>query len=184
MSFIKGPAGRHVAAIAVAAAVAAAPAGCGFQPIHSDRSYAAAANLSLVEIELVPDRLGQMLRNELLDQFRPRAAGTQFLLSVTVSESIQNLGMQLNSVATRANLRVRAAYSVSRISDNEAMIQGSLESINSYNILRSDFATLAAQADARRHAVREIAKRLQERVSVWLVQTGGQPAVRRTETAK
>ncbi len=184
MSFINGLAGRHVARIALAAVVAAAPAGCGFQPIHSARSYASAANLSLVEIALIPDRLGQMLRNELLDQFRPRAKGTQFVLSVQLTESIQNLGVQLNSIATRANLRVSASYSVKRIADNQSMVQGSLLSINSYNILKSDFATLAAEADARRHAVREIARRLQNRVSVWLVQTGGQLPDRRTETTK
>lgn len=184
MSSIRRSAGKRFAAVAAAALIAAAPAGCGFRPIHSDQSYAAAANLSLVEIALIPDRLGQMLRNELLDLFRPRAAGTQFELRVSVNESIQNLGIQLNSIATRANLRVRASYAVTRRADGDTMIQGSLESINSYNILKSDFATLTAQADARRHAVREIAKRLQERVSVWFVQTGGQPVVRPQEPDK
>ncbi len=184
MSSIRRPAGKRAAAAVAAVLIAASPAGCGFRPIHSDQSYAAAANLSLVEIALIPDRIGQMLRNELLDLFRPRAADTQFELTVSVTESIQNLGVQLNSIATRANLRVRASYTVTRRADNATMIQGSLESINSYNILKSDFATLAAEAGARRNAVREIAKRLQERVSVWLVQTGGQPVVRRQEPAK
>ena len=47
------------------------------------------------------------------------------------------------------------------------------ESVNSYNILTSDFATLSARANARSRAVRQLALDIKERLAVWLVQTGG-----------
>ena len=55
---------------------------------------------------------------------------------------------------------------------------GQVRSVNSYNILTSDFATLSAREDARKRAVRVLALDIKERLSVWLVQTGGR-SVRR-----
>ena len=158
----------------VAAVTLASVSGCGFEPIHGQRSLAAPAALSQVEIELIDNRIGQMLRNELLDRFHPRGGGgTRFSLTISLVETLQNLGIRKDSVATRANLALNARYSVTPLGGGPALTTGALQSVNSYNILTSDFATLSAQADARRRAVRQLADRIQERISVWLVQTGG-----------
>ena len=49
---------------------------------------------------------------------------------------------------------------------------GSARSVNSYNILTSDFATLSAREDARRRGVNQLALEIRERTSVWLIRIG------------
>ena len=153
---------------------------CGFRPIHGERSQASAAALSQVDIALIPDRTGQMLRNELLQRFHPRgvATGDRFLLQVTLNEALQDLAIKKNEVATRANLTLTALFTVARSQDGQPVFTGSASSVNSYNILTSDFATLSARADARERAVRQLADDIKERMSVWLIQTGGAPVRR------
>lgn len=162
------------AALLAGAALPLLAAGCGFQPIHAERSRAGPAALAQVEIELIEDRTGQMLRNALLDRFRPRGGGgSRYSLNVELAETREDLGIRRDAVATRANLILVARYRVAPHGGGDPLISGSSRSISSYNILTSDFATLSARNDARERAVRQIADQIEERVAAWLLQTGG-----------
>ena len=177
MSFTRSGGTRRVRRCGLAAAgmMMLALAGCGFQPIHGERSAASGAGLAQFDIALIADRTGQMMRNELLKQMQPRGAvrAPRFGLRVTLTEALSDLAIRKDDVATRANLTLIAEFSVVDRADGSHMFAGRSRSVNSYNILTSDFATLSARADARRRAIRQLALDIKERLSVWLVQTGG-----------
>ena len=171
MSFI-----RHIRMLCAGIAVMAA-AGCGFQPIHGERSAASSAGLAQFDIGLIADRTGQMMRNELLQQMQPRGAvaSPRYGLGVALTETLADLAIRKDDVATRANLTLIARFSVVSRADGNVLFSSQVRSVNSYNILTSDFATLSAREDARRRAIRQLARDIKERLSVWLVQTGGRP---------
>ncbi len=167
--------------------LAAAPGlhGCGFAPIHGESSRASQTALNGFEVELIPNRIGQLLRNELLQRFRPRGipGGDRFSLNVRVSERIKKLGIRIDETATRANLTLRARYAVAGRADGKVLFRGTAQSVNSYNILGSHYATLIARKNARERAVREIADDIRERISIWLVRTGGKAAEARARAS-
>ncbi len=165
---------RGIAAAGAAVWLVAAT-GCGFQPIHAQRSAANSDALAAVDIRLISDRPGQMLRNELLQQMQPRGPRTpaQYSLAVGLREAIQNLGIRKDETATRANLTMTAKFTIIQLSGRKMVHTGETKSVNSYNSLTSDFATLSAREDARRRAIRQLAIDIKERVSVWLVRSGG-----------
>lgn len=148
---------------------------CGFQPIHSEKSAASVAALANFDIALIGDRKGQMLRNELLKEMQPRGTtlNPRFSLSVTLAETLSNLAIRKDNAATRANLTLSATFSVTHRAEKDALFSGAVKSVNSFNILTSDYATLSARADARRRAVKQLALQIKERLSIWLIQTGG-----------
>ena len=182
MSFINRYAAKasRRCAFAVAGAALMFVAGCGFQPIHGERSSASNAGLANFDIALIADRTGQMMRNELLQQMQPRGAvpSPRFVLGVKLTESLTDLAIRKDNVATRANLKLIAQFSVVSRSGGSLLFSGQARSVNSYNILTSDFATLSARTDARSRAVRQLALDIKERLAVWLVQTGGRPVTR------
>ena len=182
MSFISRCAARASRryAFAFAAAALMFVTGCGFQPIHGERSAASSAGLANFNIALIADRTGQMMRNELLQQMQPRGAvaSPRFVLGVKLTESLTDLAIRKDNVATRANLKLIAQFSVVSRSGGSLLFSGQARSVNSYNILTSDFATLSARADARSRAVRQLALDIKERLAVWLVQTGGRAVTR------
>ena len=182
MSFISRCAARTSRRYAFAFAGAALMfvAGCGFQPIHGERSAASSAGLANFDIALIADRTGQMMRNELLQQMQHRgaAASPRFVLGVKLTESLTDLAIRKDNVATRANLKLIAQFSVVSRSGGSLLFSGQARSVNSYNILTSDFATLSARADARSRAVRQLSLDIKERLAVWLVQTGGRAVTR------
>jgi LPS-assembly lipoprotein len=170
---------RRRGLLAIAAAAAAlAIAGCGFEPMHAQRSGASSAALSSIDIKLIADRSGQMLRNELLQQMQPRGqTPTRYSLSVTLTEGLASLGIRKDEVATRANLTLSANFTITEPGGTQPLFSGSARSVNSYNILTSDFATLSAREDARRRGVNQLALEIRERISVWLIRAG-EPAQR------
>ena len=182
MSFISRCAAKasRRCAFAVAGAALMVVAGCGFQPIHGERSAASSAGLANFDIALIADRTGQMMRNELLQQMQPLGAvpSPRFGLGVNLTESLTNLAIRKDNFATRANLTLVAQFSVVSRTDGSLLFSGQARSVNSYDILTSDFATLSAHTDAQRRAVRQLALDIKERLAVWLVQTGGRAVTR------
>ena len=144
--------------------------GCGFQPLYGDRPGATAIqNLAAINIAIIRDRTGQLLRNELLDRMNPKALNVapQYSLSVDLTESRQNLAVRRDDTATLANLILSANYTLTANTGDE-LLTGTVRSFNSYNISSSDFATLAAETDARARAARDLADGITIRISVFL----------------
>ena len=165
MSWRKG-----ISRILIAATGAAALAGCGFRPLHSRDAGGSAARLAEIRIAPIADRIGQQLHNLLLDKLTPMGPppAARYVLRVRLSESLQNLAIRKDDVATRANLVMRASFTLVRARDDAALMSASAISANSYNILRQQFATLSAEDDARARAVREISDEIRARIAIYL----------------
>jgi LPS-assembly lipoprotein len=171
---------RHRAAgrcavLLLLAAAAAGLAGCGFRPLYGDGGGASARQLAQIEISRIPDRTGQRLRNLLIDRLTPEGEPSRpdFRLNVSVVESVAELAVRKDESATRASLSIRATFYLTYIGGKEELMhRGFASSINSYNRLTSDYATLAAEDDARERALRAIAEEIRLRIAAAL-QTPG-----------
>ena len=144
--------------------------GCGFRPLHSAKSGASAANLAEIRIEPIADRIGQQLHNLLLDKLTPKgpSSAPSYVLHVKLTEVRKNLAVRKDTVATRANLIMRARFQLVRFSDEVVLMKNSAISANSYNILNEEFATLSAVNDARFRAVRELSDTIRTLIAVYL----------------
>ncbi len=145
-------------------------AGCGFRPLYAERE--AGSNVDLLaatKIELIADRVGQELHNDLLNRINPlgRPSDPRYRLEVELSESIEKLALRKDESATRANLRLYAAYKLFDVETGKPIFSGNSRSTSSYNILQSTFATRAAEAAARRRAIRLIGDDIHLRLGLF-----------------
>ena len=147
-------------------------AGCGFEPLYGERDQAVATEslLNRVAVPPIENRVGQLARIELTNRLTPtRPAPTPlFTLNVKLGESKTRLAVERDSSATRANLTIDAAFELKRISDGAKLTSGSVRSVNSYDILQSDFATLAAEQNARRRGAKDVADGIIDRLAIYL----------------
>ncbi|MBT3916064.1 MAG: hypothetical protein HOF23_06795 [Rhodospirillaceae bacterium] len=143
---------------------------CGFEPIYGagDNSVFE-SDMREIEISPIENRIGQQLRNELEQRISPkgRARISKYILKVTLSENKQGLAVKKSEIATRANLSFRASYNVTQKSTGETLTAGSSRMVTSYNILTKTFATLMAEKDARKRAVREISVDITSKVAAF-----------------
>ncbi|MBM3558418.1 MAG: hypothetical protein FJX53_00660 [Alphaproteobacteria bacterium] len=162
---------RRAGSILLLCVALAVAAGCGFRPLYDGgRSGETAVNLSDVAIATIPERVGQVLRNALLDRVAPygEADAPRWLLRVGVDEQRSSYGVQKDATSTRASLRLGARFSLVERSSGQTVLSGTSMSINSFNVLRESFATAAAETDARQRGARELAEDITTRVAAFI----------------
>lgn len=162
---------RRVGAIAAAVLLLA---GCGFRPLYQEAeptagSASVGSELAAVEIAPIPDRAGQLVRNDLLYHMNAIEGGgaAAYRLDVRLAESISELAVESTGFATRSNLRLAASYSLVDLSTGRQLVLGRSRAISSYNIVDASFSTLTAQNAARERAAARIAEDIRARLAAY-----------------
>lgn len=146
---------------------------CGFQPLYgtsrSSLDGAVVAELAAVRIAPIPERVGQIVRNDLLDRLTPlgEPASPQYGLTVGLEEAKEGLAIQIDDTVTRFNLTLTANYVLENADTGSIVTAGSVRATAAYNVLRSDFANVVAERDAQRRAAREVSDELKTRLAVY-----------------
>ncbi len=150
---------------------------CGFQPLYQKNAATGVVTDDLGRVKIATikttrredDRLAQKFHNLLLDRMNPQGRPRQptHTLIITMSVGREETGIQITDDATRARLTVRASFVLRATVDNEEVLTGSERSVNSYNIVDSEFATLSAEADASDRAIRELSDAIKLRIGVY-----------------
>jgi LPS-assembly lipoprotein len=177
---------RHRAALC--AAFLLALSACGFQPLYQKNSAGGAVSDDLGRVKIVNiktrkrehDRLAQKFHNLLLDRLNPNGRPQQpgYTLNITMGVGKEETGIQITDDATRARLTVTASFTLRDIAVNKDALTGSERSVNSYNIVDSEFATLSAEADASDRAIRELSDAIKLRIGVYFTRLRQQETTR------
>lgn len=164
-----------------AAALALLVAACGFQPLYKKSSSepGVAADLSEVKVNTVVaqeakyDRLSQQMHGLLKERLNPRGSprAPRYRLESQLFVSIARTGIQITEEATRARLTVTSNFALVDATSGERLFTGSEQSVNSYNVADSQYATLSAEQDAARRAVREISDSITLRLAIYFERT-------------
>lgn len=152
-------------------------AGCGFHPLYggSVGDAGVAPQLAQIFIEPIPDRIGHALHNQLRDRLTPRGVPPQarYRLNVDLDFDKSPVALQKDQSVTRVNLTVRANYVLSDAASGTTVSSGATRSVAAYNVVRSDFATLSAERDAERRAVRDVGDEISTRLAVYFSSSRG-----------
>jgi len=148
-------------------------AGCGFRPIYAEPSGAAAARLEEVAVADIPEpeASGFLVQKELTRRFAPAgaASGVRYLLEVDLAERRNAFAVQSDASVTRFDYELTAGYTLTDRTTG-ATYAARAASVASYNVLNSQFATLAAEQEAREKAARALAERIQLDLALHLAE--------------
>jgi LPS-assembly lipoprotein len=141
--------------------------GCGYQPLYGANTPAA-QQLPLVQINNIPDRLGQQLRNRLIDRFYQdgRPGSPEYTLDISLVPYVYKLAIALDDSATRAELALLANYTL-RNAQGAAVLTGSTTAVTNFNILLSQYATLVGERDAYDRGVAQVSEDITRRISLY-----------------
>jgi LPS-assembly lipoprotein len=146
--------------------------GCSFQPVygsHGGKGSPVAEQLSQVAIDPIPERPGQILRNDLIDNMygksgRPTQPAYHLKVKLNINE--EDLGLLVNATAALAAVHTYGNYT---LEDNNGKIlaSGTTHSTASYDKLTSEYSTLTARESALERTVHELSEQLTARVSLY-----------------
>ena len=131
-------------------------AGCGWEPLYANRDTApASADLRAIRVAPIPERVGQRLEMALRNSLNPAGLppGKQlYVLNVTLSISLADLGIQSQGLGTRGEVQVYATYRLSDITTNKQLQASTVHAADSFDIEANGYSTVVAEDDAYRHA--------------------------------
>ncbi|NBC34649.1 MAG: hypothetical protein GVY13_18390 [Alphaproteobacteria bacterium] len=175
-----GPPGRRAVLRGLLAGLAGAGlAGCGFRPLYGRHGSDGAAvhdALSAVSVGIIPDREGQILRNELIARLNPagRPRDPRYRLDVGLREERQDIGLTAIDTITRVNLILRADVTLVAVESGEPVTREQVTAIAGYEVLDDEVATLSLEIDARRRGLVELAERI--RIQLAMALAAAEPA--------
>ena len=151
--------------------------GCGFKPVYGvhNRGDATAEQrkvsdqLAQVGVVTLPNRNGQVLRNLLIDRLYAGAPNAHFdyQVEVDLKETVIDLGIRRDAVATRGQIRYYAAWRLVDRETAQPLFSAEARSTSSYNILDSEFATLVSEDDARERGLRALSEQIVARLALY-----------------
>lgn len=159
-----------------AALVPLLAAGCDLRPVHGgSRGPAVNRELAAVTIDEGDGRLGQTLREYLIDELNPAGVGVPplYALSLKLDRSQNALAIQLDDVATRFNLGLAVVFELKGKADGKTLYRSAVRRVASYNVRDEPFATQVAERDAERRAARELARQIRTQLSLYFARTAG-----------
>jgi LPS-assembly lipoprotein len=170
---------RERAAAALALAAALLLCGCGFTPLYGQRDdkTSVTGEMAQVYVMPIPNRLGQVLYNELRDRIVPdgQPASPKYVLTVQVAQSFQNTVIRPDATASRLNLIMRASYVLYDAPTRKPLTRGVAESIGAYSVRVDPYPTLVARMDVQTRVARDLSDELRNRIAVYFTAPGKVP---------
>ncbi|MEX2648865.1 MAG: hypothetical protein WD673_07620 [Alphaproteobacteria bacterium] len=156
-------------------------AACGFRPLYGrDVSGAASpvalelAAIAVAPVEAAPldRRLGQVLRNELLELVNPRGepATARYDLSIRLATDRAALAIAADDTITRYNVILDAAVLLAERASGAPVHETTVRAVGSYDVQVSDYGTLIAERATREDTARDLARRIAAVLAAILAQ--------------
>ncbi len=144
---------------------------------HAPEATPVFSDLAAVQVGVIPDRSGQLLRNELVRQLNP-AAGTQpgrYTLAVILKETVDTFAVERSGFATTANVEVVATYTLTEDATGNPVLAATSRAVSGYNLLDNAFSTYVASGDARTRAIEQIAFEIRNRLAAHFAKSAKSP---------
>jgi len=141
---------------------------CGFRPLYEAGGSSRAMQQHLAGIEVAPiaDRLGQVMRNRLLDRLNTGGAA-DYRMTVTLEQSTQGYGIRPDAAATQEQLTLVAHVMFTKLDGEEIVFLEDMRARTSYDLVLSDFASVTQREDSARRLALELAERIHRRLALY-----------------
>jgi len=150
-------------------AVSLALAGCGYRPLYgsSAESAGVAATLSSVSIPEAQDRLGQLIRNDLISSMRAGTGEPKYVLMLTPVVARRGMINKGQPNVTRQAITLSVSFSLVDRATGATLTQGKTFSQASFDVIRQPFADLQAETNATERAVHEVSADIRTRIAAY-----------------
>jgi LPS-assembly lipoprotein len=167
------------ALLAVMFGAALALSGCGWEPLYADRETGPAdADMRAIKVDPIPERIGQRLTLALRESLNPDGAPApqRYRLSILLSTSRSDLGIQQTGLGSRGKLDATASITLRDIKTGAAVLSTSSHVSESFDILANEYASIVAEDDGRTRAVEELRRDIMTRLTLFLQRRAAETA--------
>jgi LPS-assembly lipoprotein len=144
-------------------------ASCGLQPLYSGGSTGTVAQaLAGVEVAPIPGRNGWLVQNALKDRIATvRQGAPLYRLVVELDDKIEGFGVRRDDAITRERRTLRARYRLTEAESGSVLLDATAGSDVGIDVVRSEYATIAAENSALERLAQEVADQIVARIALY-----------------
>lgn len=161
-------------------------ASCGFEPLYVERSqdegwyYNGKFDTSItnemanIKVEPVPDRIGQLLRNELIDRFTPKGEPKKpvyRLVINNINKEVVEQAMRNDITASRERVEYKIKYCLYEVATGKELVKGDSLVYLSYDIMDNPYSTTFSQKKIEKDAAQILANDISLRMGAYFHST-------------
>lgn len=153
---------------------------CGFKPMYgqfSDGKTDLRDVMANIRIESIteqgrPSRIGQVIRNDLLDRLTPfgETGQAEYILKVTFLVEEQGYGIRGDESVTLQNLRLVTAYRLEEVNSSRVILDSAARGIVTYDLAKSDYSNMIARNAALKRLAEEVSRQMATRIGAYFSQ--------------
>ncbi len=155
---------------------------CGFEPLYVERKSnetwyykgefdtSISEEIAQIKIEPIADRLGQLIRNDLLDNLTPKGIpdSPKYRLEVfDIKKEVTEQAMRDDITATRERVRYTVKYKLLNARNNTELVAGNSIAYLGYDIMANPYSTTFAQKKIEKDAAKIIANDISLRMGAY-----------------
>lgn len=145
-------------------------ASCGFQPLYVPVQETNRVAVPL-KIATIQERDGQILRNYLVDLLTPEGTPQKplFILEVSLTDAIQNIGVNKDETTNRKNAIMTATFTLRNAQNYRTVYTHTAKAINSFSVISENyFSDITTEEYAKKEALRLLAEKISLLVITFL----------------
>lgn len=151
------------------------PVACGFEPVYrqpggEQEEEGLQEKLAAIDVLPMPGRMGQELRNTVIDLLNPRAisATPLYKLEIKTEKRSAPADIEKDRRITRYNITFIANYTLTRIDKGTVLDKGTVKLIGGYDALDSRYSTFVAEDFTNNNVISEVAEEIHGRMVTTL----------------
>lgn len=152
-------------------------AGCGFQPVYmptaSNNAGPAQRDMAAVNVPVIPERPGQLLRQALQRELgNDSGTPAAYDLRVAFSISGEGISIQDNNIATRVRFIGIASWTLTdRNKQQTVLTTGSARSLDGLNVFNQQYFAADLETETvQRRIANNVAQQIATRLAIWFRQ--------------
>jgi len=146
--------------------------GGGFRPLYATGSDGESVNTKLnqIDIQTIPSRVGQRVRNELIFENNGGALPSApiYRLEIAIRESLASTLVRSDGEAASQIYNLDAKFKLIRIADKKTVLEGTSYGRAGFERFAQTYSNVRAREDAENRAARTVASDLRSRLAAFM----------------
>ncbi len=142
------------------------------RPMYGETSmgYQTVSELSAIEVNELPGRVGQKIRNELIFLFTggKQASQPKYKLEIAYRESVLGVLFKRTDDAAGQIYSLDATFTLRDISGKTELTKGRSHARAAFDKHKSTYSNIRAERDAKNRAAKDIAKDINTRIAAYI----------------
>lgn len=154
--------------------------GCGFKPMYGQfsdgegnlREVMANIRVASITEDGRPSRLGQVIRNNLLERLTPFGETTdaEYVLKVTFFVEEHGYGIREDESVTLQNLKLVAVYQLEEVTTARVVMESAARALVTFDLVRSDYSNMVARQASVKRLSEDISHQMSNRIGAYFSQ--------------